>query len=140
VLKRVDSVLAVLSWVAAAVLVLMLFIGPQVIADDQPKPTGAAAGSAPSGSGSSSGSGSGSGRSARSARGKEVFTDNCGSCHTLQAAGTSGQVGPRLDDTVLRAAEIKGIVRAGRGPMPAFRDRLSDAEISAVAAFVAGQR
>ena len=137
-LKRVDSVLAVLSWVAAAVLVLMLFIGPQVIADDQPKPTGAAAGSAPSGSGSSSGSGSGG--SARSARGKEVFTDNCGSCHTLQAAGTSGQVGPRLDDTVLRAAEIKGIVRAGRGPMPAFRDRLSDAEISAVAAFVAGQR
>lgn len=130
-LKRVDSVLAVLSWIAAAVLVLMLFIGPQVIAEDKSKPTGGAAGSAPSASGSGGGA---------SPAGKGVFTDNCGSCHTLQAAGTSGQVGPRLDDTVLRAAEIEAIVRAGRGPMPAFGGRLSDAEISAVAAFVAGQR
>jgi mono/diheme cytochrome c family protein len=131
VLKRVDSVLAVLSWLAAGVLVLMLFIGPQGIAEDKSKPTGPAAGSAPSRSGS--------GGSPRS-EGKGVFADNCGSCHTLEAAGTSGQVGPRLDGTVLRATEIEKIVRTGRGPMPSFDGRLSDEQISAVAAFVAGQR
>jgi cytochrome c6 len=131
VLKRVDSVLAVLSWVAAAVLVLMLFIGPQVIAEDKSKPAGGAAGSAPSGPGSGGGA---------RPEGKGVFSDNCGSCHTLQAAGTSGQVGPSLDDISLSATDIEGIVREGRGGMPAFGGRLSDAQISAVAAFVAGQR
>jgi len=69
-----------------------------------------------------------------------VFTDNCGSCHTLQAAGTSGQVGPSLDDISLSPADIEGIVREGRGGMPAFGGRLSDAEITAAAAFIAGQR
>lgn len=30
--------------------------------------------------------------------GKDLFTVNCGSCHTLAAAGTDGVVGPDLDD------------------------------------------
>ena len=30
--------------------------------------------------------------------GKSIFTANCGSCHTLADAGTSGTVGPNLDD------------------------------------------
>ena len=117
-LKRLDSGLAVLSWLAAAALVLMLFIGPKVIAEDKGKPTGA-------------------GPAYAKPDGKAVFTGNCGSCHTLQAAGTSGQVGPKLDNITLRPADIEGIVRSGRGGMPAFRGKLSDAEISAVAAFVA---
>ena len=125
-LKRADSVLAVVSWVAAGVLVLMLFIGPQVIAEDKAQPSGKT---------SSSGSGGGARQD-----GKAIFTDKCGSCHTLQAAGTSGQVGPRLDDISLSTGDIEGIMRAGRGGMPAFGDTLSDAQISAVAAFVAGQR
>jgi cytochrome c6 len=130
VLKRVDSVLAVVSWAAAAVLVLMLFIGPQVIAEDKAQPTGGSAGSG----GGSSGSGG------AQVAGKQVFTDNCGSCHTLQAAGTSGQVGPNLDEISLSAEDIEGVVRDGRGGMPSFDGRLSDDEIAAVAAFVAGQR
>ena len=32
------------------------------------------------------------------ARGKQVFTQNCASCHTLQAAGASGTIGPNLDN------------------------------------------
>ncbi len=75
--------LAVLSWVVAAVLVVMLLIGPQVIAEDEPKPTTEAAGSSPYASGSGG-----------AADGESVFVDSCGSCHTLEAAGTSGQVGP----------------------------------------------
>jgi mono/diheme cytochrome c family protein len=31
-------------------------------------------------------------------RGKELFVQNCGSCHTLADAGTKGAVGPNLDD------------------------------------------
>jgi mono/diheme cytochrome c family protein len=131
VLKRVDSFLAWLSWVAAALLVVMLIIGPKVIAEDKAKPTGKTAGSAPSASDS---------RGGARAEGKSVFTDNCGSCHALQAAGTSGQGGPNLDNVSLSAADVEGIVRGGRGIMPAFGGRLSDAEISAVATFVAGQR
>ena len=126
-LKRVDSVLAVVTWAAAAVLVLMLFIGPQVIAEDKAQPTGGSPGA---------GGGSGGAQVA----GKQVFTDNCGSCHTLQAAGTTGQVGPNLDEISLGAEDIEGVVRDGRGGMPSFDGRLSDDEIAAVAAFVAGQR
>lgn len=31
-------------------------------------------------------------------RGKELFKQNCGSCHTLADAGTVGTIGPNLDD------------------------------------------
>jgi mono/diheme cytochrome c family protein len=31
-------------------------------------------------------------------QGKKLFTTTCGSCHTLAAAGTSGTIGPNLDD------------------------------------------
>ena len=32
------------------------------------------------------------------ARGEELFKQQCGSCHTLAAAGTAGIIGPDLDD------------------------------------------
>ncbi|MGE5274486.1 MAG: c-type cytochrome [Verrucomicrobiota bacterium] len=32
------------------------------------------------------------------ARGKQLFTQKCGSCHTLADAGTQGKVGPNLDE------------------------------------------
>jgi cytochrome c oxidase subunit II len=38
--------------------------------------------------------------SAGSVQGKTLFTQQCGSCHTLADAGTSGQVGPNLDDAL----------------------------------------
>ena len=31
-------------------------------------------------------------------RGKELFTEKCGQCHTLADAGTKGVIGPNLDD------------------------------------------
>jgi mono/diheme cytochrome c family protein len=39
----------------------------------------------------------------------EVFTERCGSCHTLQAAGTAGTVGPDLDEVLpgMSAKEIE---------------------------------
>jgi mono/diheme cytochrome c family protein len=69
--------------------------------------------------------------------GDQVFTDNCGSCHTLSEAGTSGTIGPTLDDTSLSAEDIAAQVRSGGGGMPAFEDTLTAEEIEAVSAYVA---
>ena len=73
------------------------------------------------------------------ADGKAVFSGTCGSCHTLSSAGTSGTVGPNLDDISLDAGAIERIVRDGSGGMPALGGKLSDDEIKAVAGFVAGK-
>ena len=42
--------------------------------------------------------------------GKAMFTQKCGSCHTLARAGTQGQTGPNLD-AAFRAALASGIDR-----------------------------
>jgi cytochrome c oxidase subunit 2 len=36
-------------------------------------------------------------------QGKQLFAANCGSCHTLAAAGTTGQIGPNLDEVLAGA-------------------------------------
>lgn len=71
------------------------------------------------------------------ASGEAVFTENCGGCHTLAAAGTNGTTGPNLDDLKPDAARVEAQVRSGGGGMPAFEGQLSDAEIQAVAEYVA---
>ena len=71
------------------------------------------------------------------AAGKEVFSASCGSCHTLADAGTSGSVGPNLDEAQPAAAAVETKVRNGGGGMPAFEGRLTDDQIAAVAAYVA---
>jgi mono/diheme cytochrome c family protein len=71
------------------------------------------------------------------AAGRDVFaTAGCGSCHTLGAAGSSGQVGPNLDDLRPDFDEVVTQVTSGGGGMPAFGDELSDKEIRDVSSFV----
>jgi uncharacterized membrane protein len=71
-------------------------------------------------------------------RGKAVFaTAGCGGCHTLGDAGTSGTVGPSLDEAEPSADLAADRVRNGLGAMPAFAGRLTPEEIDAVAAYVA---
>jgi cytochrome c6 len=73
------------------------------------------------------------------AEGEQVFASaGCASCHTLSAAGATGTVGPNLDETQLGEDEIAQVVTNGRGGMPSFQGELSEDEIRAVAAFVAG--
>ena len=51
------------------------------------------------------------------AAGKVVFTTNCGGCHTLSDAGTTGTVGPNLDDVEARrrdSSSTAGDRTAGR--------------------------
>ena len=70
--------------------------------------------------------------------GKAVFAKaGCGGCHTLKAAGSSGNVGPDLDQLKPSEPTVEHQVEVGGGAMPAFKGRLSDAEIKAVAEFVA---
>lgn len=71
-----------------------------------------------------------------SADGKEIFTANCASCHTLAAADASGTVGPDLDSVKLSKDVVKKHVEDGGAVMPAFSGQLSPEEIDSVSAFV----
>jgi mono/diheme cytochrome c family protein len=69
--------------------------------------------------------------------GKQVFASaGCGGCHTLKDAGTSGNVGPNLDQLKPSAAIVAHQVQVGGGAMPSFKSQLSAAQIAAVAAYV----
>ena len=70
------------------------------------------------------------------ADGKSIFTANCGSCHTLADAGTTGTVGPNLDDVKPTKDKVATQVTNGGGAMPAFKDSLDPQQIEAVADYV----
>ena len=72
------------------------------------------------------------------AEGAAIFADaGCGSCHTLKAAGSSGTIGPNLDESQPPRDLVIERVTNGMGAMPSFSDSLSDEQIAAVAAYVA---
>ena len=82
--------------------------------------------------------------------GRAVFARmGCGSCHTLAAAGSRGELGPDLDERLpghTRASLVERITRgpAADGtfsPMPDnFRDRLDDDELDALVDFLLAER
>jgi cytochrome c6 len=119
VAARIDRALAPLTWLAAALVVVLLFAGPQLVGAEK-----RAAAPAP--------------RPASEPTGAAVFRSaGCGGCHTLAAAGASAAVGPNLDELRPDAAAVEAVVTAGSGSMPSFQGELSAAEIEAVAEFVA---
>ena len=72
-------------------------------------------------------------------KGKAIFASaGCGGCHTFSEAGSSGSVGPDLDDAAPSFDKVVSQVTNGGGPMPSFKDQLSEQEIRDVAAFVSG--
>jgi len=70
--------------------------------------------------------------------GLEVFNNKaqCGMCHTLQAAGSEGQIGTNLDQLKPQIPQIISTVTNGIGVMPAFEGMLTMEEIDAVAYYV----
>jgi mono/diheme cytochrome c family protein len=69
--------------------------------------------------------------------GKQVFASaGCASCHTLKDAGSTGTVGPNLDQAKPTKALAVERVTNGRGAMPPFKGQLSEAQIEAVAEYV----
>jgi mono/diheme cytochrome c family protein len=69
-------------------------------------------------------------------KGKVVFLANCGSCHTLADAKTTGTVGPNLDSLKPDYQAATAQVTNGGAVMPSFNHSLSTQQIADVAAYV----
>ncbi|RMH67646.1 MAG: cytochrome c, partial [Actinomyces sp.] len=69
-------------------------------------------------------------------RGAGVYAASCAVCHGADASGASG---PSLVGVVARdgAAAVEAVIRAGRGAMPAWQNRLGDDEIADLLAYLA---
>ena len=69
--------------------------------------------------------------------GKKVFeTAGCASCHTLKDAGSTGTIGPNLDEAKPSLAKALLRVTYGKSPMPSFKGTLTPQQIAYVAAYV----
>ena len=70
--------------------------------------------------------------------GKEIFlgASGCTGCHTLADAGSSGTVGPNLDDAKPSFDLAYDRVTNGQGGMPSFETSLTDQQRADVAAYV----
>jgi mono/diheme cytochrome c family protein len=101
-----------------------------------PAATAASTAAATTAAGSTEDNGGGGGATGDAAAGKAVFTANCGSCHTLKDAGTTGSVGPDLDQLKPSFDVVEHQVENGGGVMPAFEGTLSDSDIANVSAYV----
>jgi cbb3-type cytochrome c oxidase subunit III len=79
----------------------------------------------------------GGGEGAAAPDGKAIFAEaGCGGCHTLEAAGASGTVGPNLDEAKPSKELVIERVTNGKGVMPSFKDSYSAEQIAAVADYV----
>ena len=70
--------------------------------------------------------------------GLEVYNNKaqCGVCHSLQAAGSDGQIGPNLDMLKPQVEQIISAVTNGIGVMPPWEGILTEEEIEAVAYYI----
>lgn len=69
--------------------------------------------------------------------GKQVFlTAGCTGCHTLKDAGSTGTVGPNLDQAKPPLSLAVDRVTHGAGAMPSFKGQLSTKQIADVTAYV----
>ncbi len=77
---------------------------------------------------------------AQLAAGKALFgagaTPPCAICHTLKDAGSSGAVGPVLDELQPDAARVVTALRNGIGAMPSYKATLKEEQIQALARYV----
>jgi mono/diheme cytochrome c family protein len=70
-------------------------------------------------------------------KGKSIFASaGCVACHTLAAAGSTGTVGPNLDDAKPSYELAATRVTKGQGGMPSFAGQLTDQQIADVAQYV----
>jgi cbb3-type cytochrome c oxidase subunit III len=67
---------------------------------------------------------------------KSLFSSNCGSCHKLADAGTTGTVGPDLDQAKPAFEKAFEQIKNGGGAMPPFGGQLTDEQIRALARYI----
>jgi cbb3-type cytochrome c oxidase subunit III len=83
------------------------------------------------------GPGGGSSLSTAGTNGEAIFkAAGCAGCHTLAAAGSTGTVGPNLDQLRPSMSIVVRQVTNGGAVMPAFKGKLTKAQIQAVSKFV----
>ena len=72
--------------------------------------------------------------------GKRLFVETasppCGVCHSLEAAGAKGLIGPDLDTLKPDARRIRTAIAQGVGAMPAYAEQLTDQEVTALVEFI----
>ena len=123
-------------FVAVAASLVVLTLASVEIFGESHSSEGEEAGHESTPSETTGGGGGGGGGQGDAAAGKEIFVANCGSCHTLEEAGTSGNSCPGLDDVSVDFDGVVQQVTNGGGGMPAFQGTLSEQQIQDVAAFV----
>jgi cbb3-type cytochrome c oxidase subunit III len=67
---------------------------------------------------------------------KLLFESNCGTCHVLADAGTSGTIGPNLDQAKPSLQKAITQITNGGGGMPAFKGQLTEKQIRALAQYL----
>jgi mono/diheme cytochrome c family protein len=69
-----------------------------------------------------------------------LFAQDCSGCHGTDGKGVRGTGAPNLADRSVQGSlsdqQIAAVIRHGKGAMPAWQDKLSDAQISALTAYV----
>jgi mono/diheme cytochrome c family protein len=66
-----------------------------------------------------------------------LFSQNCGECHTLTVAGTTGDVGPDLDDMAFDTERVLNAIENGAGGGAMAPNILAGADARAVAKLIA---
>ena len=70
------------------------------------------------------------------AHGQDIYNSKCASCH---GKGGNGGLGPKLAGVVANRYpnidDQKAVIADGRGSMPAWKDKLSDDDMTAVARY-----
>ena len=73
--------------------------------------------------------------------GRKVFTKiavpQCGVCHALADAGTTGTIGAKLEELKPDEERVAKAVRDGVGVMPPYKETLTEEQIRALAYYVA---
>ena len=73
--------------------------------------------------------------------GQSLFTNHCATCHGSQGAGTAMGIQINGELTLSKTdAILASTVMAGRGAMPSFAGRLSDAQISSIIEWLRTQK
>ena len=74
-------------------------------------------------------------------RGKALFTKEasppCGTCHTLNDAQTTAQIGPNLNQLQPTTARVHRAIENGVGAMPSYGKQLSQEDIKILSQYVA---
>lgn len=66
------------------------------------------------------------------AAGAALYQQHCQSCHGARGEGVKNAGVALIEESGEEEAELRGVIRRGKGKMPAFKDQLTEEQITAV--------